>query len=256
MPTFIIFKNARVSTRITGADPKKLSEAVKKLAAEANAAGDAGAAGFGEASTNGDTWIGASLPKGYKDVTDTVDVKGLDLLNCDSDFGNARTLFDTRKPSAADGTKGKASEGQKDWVESDTDEQLMLYIPFQSTLKVHTLHLTSFLPSSSEDDDEAPMRPKTIQIYSNRAQVLGFEEAEDIPATQSITLGPRDWDAKTGTAKIELRFVKFQNVTSLVVFIVDGDGSGEKVRLDRLRIVGETGEKRALGKLEKIKDDE
>lgn len=255
MPTFIIFKNSHVSTRITGADPKKLSEAVKKLAAEANAT-DAGAACSGESSSSGDTWLGAGLPKGYRDVTDSVDVLGLDLLNCDRDFGSARTLFDTSKPSAQDDAKGKAKEGKKDWVESDTDEQLMLYIPFQSTLKVHSLHLTSLPPSSSDDEEEIPMRPKTIQIYSNRAHVLGFEEAEDIPATQSITLGPRDWDAKTGTAKIELRFVKFQNVTSLVVFVVDGDGDGEKVRLDRLRIIGETGEKRDPGKLEKVKDDD
>jgi hypothetical protein len=52
-----------------------------------------------------------------------------------------------------------------------------------------------------------------------------------------------------------LRFVKFQNVTSLVLFIVDGDGGGDKVRVDRLRIIGETGEKRNPGKLEKIEHD-
>lgn len=98
------------------------------------------------------------------------------------------------------------------------------------------------------------MRPKTIQIYSNRAHILGFEEADDIPATQSITLSAEDWDS-TGTATVSLRFVKFQNVTSLVVFVVDGDGDGDKVRLDRVRIIGETGEKRELGTLEKIGDE-
>lgn len=99
------------------------------------------------------------------------------------------------------------------------------------------------------------MRPQTIHIYTNRPHILGFEEAEDIPATQSITLSAKDWDA-TGTADIPLRFVKFQNVSSLVLFIVDGDGSGERVRVDRIRIIGETGEKRELGKLEKIGDEQ
>ena len=98
------------------------------------------------------------------------------------------------------------------------------------------------------------MRPKTIQIYSNRAHILGFEEADDIPATQSITLEAKDWD-ETGTATLSLRFVKFQNISSLVLFIVDGDGDGEKVRVDRVRIIGETGEKRDPGKLEKISDE-
>ena len=188
-------------------------------------------------------------------MTDQVEVRGLDLLNSAGECGTARTLFDNSKPSSLDSGKGKgkdASDGEekkKDWVESDTDEQLMLYIPFMSTLKVHTLQITSLPP---KDDDEAPMRPKTIQIYSNRAHVLGFDEAEDLPATQAITLDSRDWDEKTGTVKVELRFVKFQNVTSLVVFIVDGEGDGEKVRIDRVRIVGETGEKREKGKLEKV----
>ncbi len=98
------------------------------------------------------------------------------------------------------------------------------------------------------------MRPKTIQIYTNLPHILGFEEAEDVPPTQTITLAASGWDS-TGTANIALRFVKFQNVTSLVLFIVDGDGSSERVRLDRVRIIGEAGEKRDQGKLEKIDHD-
>jgi hypothetical protein len=130
----------------------------------------------------------------------------------------------------------------------------MLFIPFQSTLKVHSLHFTS-LPSSTDEDD-VTLRPKTVKIYKNRAQILGFDEADDSIATQEIELSSRDWDPKTGTAKAELRFVNFQNVTSLVIFVVDGDGNGDETRLDRVRIIGETGEKRDPGKLEKIGDDE
>jgi hypothetical protein len=143
-------------------------------------------------------------------------------------------------------------------VESDTDEQLMLFMPFQSTLKIHTLQITSCCPPSSSDgdDSEVPMRPRTLQLYSNRAHVLGFDEAESISATQEIVLRPEDWDAETQTAKVELRFVKFQNVTSLVLFVVDGEGDGEKVRIDRIRVVGESGEKRDMGKLEKIGEGE
>ena len=216
---------------------------MKKLSAEAESDG---ANGFGD-------WSAVNPPKGYSDITDQVDVRGLDLLNSASECGDARTLFKGSRPSGLDSGKGKgpaSGEGDmKDWVESDTDEQLMLYVPFMSTLKVHTLHITSLPP---KDDESVPMRPKTIQIYSNRAHVLGFDEAEDLPATQSITLNARDWDEKTGTAKVELRFVKFQNVTSLVIFVVDGEGDGEKVRIDRIRVVGESGEKRDLGKLEKV----
>jgi hypothetical protein len=144
---------------------------------------------------------------------------------------------------------------KKTWVESDTDEQLMLYVPFQSTLKIHSLHITSLPPAS--DDSEAPARPTKIKIYTNRAQILGFDDAEDVIATQEITLRESDWDSNTGTAKIELRFVKFQNVSSLVIFVVENDvEDSEKTRLDRIRVIGETGEKRDPGKLEKVGEDE
>ena len=252
----MVFKDQQVISTVRGADPRKLSEVVKKLAAEADTEGSGG---FGEAGSADSGWSGIPLPKGYDDVTDQVDVRGLDLLNSDSELGDARTLFSPSKPSALNSGKGKddssGGETEKDWVESDTDEQLMLFVPFQSTLKVHTLQITSLPPKDAHEDRiDIPMRPKTMHLYLNRPQILGFEEAEDISATQTIILHPQDWDSATGTAKVELRFVKFQKVSSLVMFISDGNGNGEKVRVDRIKIVGEKGEKRELGKLEKIGD--
>lgn len=253
MPTFMIFKNKEVVESVRGADPKKLQETVRKLVNEADSNG---ADGFSSSSSGaGATWLAFTPPKGYGDVTTEVDVRGLDLLNSDSEYGTARVLFHQGKPQSLGSAKGKGSEAEgKDWVESDTDAQLMLYVPFMSTMKVHSIYLTSLPPKAedSSEDEDVPMRPKTIQIYTNRANILGFDETEDVPATQSITLRSGDWDEKTGTARIDLRFVKFQNVKSLVIFVVDGDGDGEKTRIDRLRFLGETGEKREQGKLEKV----
>lgn len=73
--------------------------------------------------------------------------------------------------------------------------------------------------------------------------------------TQEVELSEADWNAN-GTANIPLRFVKFQKITSLVMFVVSGDGETEQVRLDRIRLIGETGEKREMGKLEKIGDEQ
>jgi hypothetical protein len=95
------------------------------------------------------------------------------------------------------------------------------------------------------------MRPRKIKLFSNRPHNLGFEEAEDMTATQIIELTEKDWN-KEGTASIPLRYVKFQNINSLVLFVVEGDGDGEKVRLDRIRLVGEAGQSREMGKLEKV----
>lgn len=251
MPTFLIFKAGRETKRIKGADPKGLDAAVKQLAQEASTA-DAGGEvgqGFGEGSGSGGRWTGATAPRGYGEVTESVDVQGLDFLNLEGDAGDKKAIFDPSKPSGLD-AKGKKTEGsRKDWIQSDTDEQLMLYIPFQSTLKLHSLQITS-IPG------EDSMRPRTLHLYSNRSHVLGFDEADDAPATQTIEIQESDWDSKAHTAKVELRFVKFQNISSVTIFVADGEGDEEKTRIDRLRLFGETGEKRAMGKLEKIGDEQ
>ena len=260
-PTFIIYKNNQQIRKYAGSNPQQLSEAIKTLAAEAENDGKGGS-GFpsasGSSGSGSGAWVGASLPRGYTDVTDSVDPRGLDLLNADSDFGAVKTLFETSPPSSLN--KGKsaatAADANKDWVESDVDNQLMLYVPFMANLKVHTIQITSCVSADASDDDEAPVRPKTIHVWTNRQHNLGFEEAEDIPATQTIELKPEDWDEQTQTAKLELRFVKFQNVYSLVLFVADAEGDSEKTRIDRIRFIGETGEKREIGKLEKIGHDD
>jgi hypothetical protein len=107
------------------------------------------------------------------------------------------------------------------------DEQLMIFILFQSAIGIHSIQITSLPPPTSEDDsdsldDEVPMRPRQIKLYANLSHNLSFETAEDFPTTQIAELGPHDWDDKTGTAQLQLRFVRFQNVNSLVMFIFDG----------------------------------
>ncbi len=139
----MIFKAGQVVEKVKGADPRKLQDVVKKLAAEAE--GGPSSSGFGGVTGGDSTWRIGHLPRGYNDVTDQVDVKGLELLNADSEFGTVRVLIYTGKPTGLQKGKVAASAG-KDWVESDTDEQLMLFMPFQSTLKVHTLQVSLHPP--------------------------------------------------------------------------------------------------------------
>ncbi|KAI0482279.1 PITH domain-containing protein [Xylariaceae sp. FL0804] len=258
LPTFIIFRDGAVAEKIQGADPNKLKSVVERLSADIM---DAGSSGGASSSGGGIAWRGAGLPRGYTDISDVIDVKGLELLNAEPEF-SVRTLLSKEKPSALN--KGKDAGDEKDWVESDTDQQLLLYMPFNSAVKLHTLQITSLPPSEASDDnddDEPPRRPLTIKLFTNRAHNLGFDEAEDTDPAQTIEIGKErgtEWNAD-GTANINLRFVRFQNISSLVLFIVDGDGdddvNSDKVRLDRIRLIGESGEKREMGKLEKIGDE-
>lgn len=137
LPTFIIFRSGKVLEKVQGADPRKLQAVVKKLVSEVQDA--QGQSGEASGSGSGPEWRGAELPRGYSDVTSQVEIQRCELLNFDSTAGGVRTLFDPSKPSAL-GANGTA----KDWVESDTDEQLMLFIPFQSMLKLHTLQVSPY----------------------------------------------------------------------------------------------------------------
>ncbi|KAI1819065.1 DUF1000-domain-containing protein [Xylaria intraflava] len=244
LPTFVLFRNGAVVQKVKGADPQGLQSLIEILQNDSKSGGEAG----NGSGSGGLAWRGADLPRGHTDISHAINVRGLELLNVDTDF-SVRTLFDGNKPASLD--KGRSTSDSKDWVESDTDEQLMLFIPFNTTIKLHTLQITSLPPTDNDDDDETPMRPKTIKLFVNRPHNLGFDEADDMDPTQTIEIGENDWNSN-GTANLPLRFVRFQNISTLVMFVVDGDGDGEKVRLDRVRLIGESGEKREMGKLEKV----
>lgn len=285
-PKVVAFSNGKALQTSKNADLSSLRDLLKLRGALAGAGGSgSGAGGGGESSGSAAArnWLGAALPRSYKDVSDQIELKRVELLNVDSEKGGVRVLFSPEKPSALSAGKGKDT-AQADWVESDTDEQLLLFMPFQSMLKLHTLQvrlvyrqicflffsffckwltyaaslyqITSLPPTGDDvDEDETPMRPKTIKLYSNRPHNLDFDQAESTDPTQEIEISTSDWNAE-GTANIPLRFVKFQNINSLVIFVESGDGSSEKVRLDRLRLIGDAGEKREMGKLEKIGDEQ
>lgn len=84
---------------------------------------------------------------------------------------------------------------------------------------------------------------------------MDFGEADDTEPTQVVELSPEDWNAE-GTANVNLRFVKFQRTSSVIVYVQQGDGDAETVRLDRVKLIGEAGAKREMGKLQKVGEDE
>ncbi|KAF3942053.1 Thioredoxin [Dactylella cylindrospora] len=246
MPTFVLYRNGAEADRVRGGEMQKLVGLVRNLLSES---------GGSAIASSSDSWTGGDIPKGYKNINSEVEVKGLDCMNWKSELGTIKSLFEATAPTsleAGGSAKGKGKDSDTDWMESDTDEQLMLFIPFQSTVKVFQLQITSLPPDS--DEDEAPKRPKTIKLFTNNAHILGFDEAEGREPIQTIELTEGDW--KDGTAVINTRFVKFQAVGTLTIFVVDAEDEGECVRIDRIRIIGESGEKKDPGKLEKVGEDQ
>lgn len=136
LPTFLLFRNGKVIQKVQGANPTELKAVIEKLASELESLAEG--SGSGSGSGSGPAWKGAEIPRGYSDVTSEIEIRGCELLNADDDAGPVRVLFESSKPSAL--TQGATSTA-KDWVQSGADDQLLLFIPFQSTIKLHTLQV-------------------------------------------------------------------------------------------------------------------
>lgn len=138
LPTFITFRDGKPIDKVKGADPNSLRNMVEKLAQEVQNVGSSnGGASSSAAGSSALAWRGAELPRGYTDVTDQIEVQRSELLNFDDEYGTVRVLLDSSKPGAL----GAGKKSEKDWVVSDTDEQLLLFTPFMSMVKLHTLQV-------------------------------------------------------------------------------------------------------------------
>jgi hypothetical protein len=76
--------------------------------------------------------------------------------------------------------------------------------------------------------------PTKIHLFVNRENI-GFEDAEDIEPTQTLHLTTED--LKESAEPIALKFVKYQRVKSLTLFIEDNQG-GETTALGMLKMFG------------------
>jgi len=112
---------------------------------------------------------------------------------------------------------------------SDMDEQLILHVAFNEFVKVHSIKLTEFARGL-----EAESNPTVVKIFANR-ESMGFEDCEDIDPTQVLEL--RAEDLKEGAKSLALKFVKFQRVHSLTIFVQENTG-GDVSALGGLKVFG------------------
>ena len=78
------------------------------------------------------------------------------------------------------------------------------------------------------------MNPTKVHLYVNREN-LGFEDCEDVDPTQVLHLSAAE--LKENADPILLKFVKFQRVRSITLFIEDNAG-GDVTALGGLKFLG------------------
>ena len=111
------------------------------------------------------------------------------------------------------------------YVRSDegSDPQIIMTFPFRQPVKLHHLAVRANLD---------PSAPVIIKLYINQS-ALSFSDTDSLPPVQELSL--TDVDFIRGT--VALRFVKFQRVTSLTVFVQSNRG-GDFSRINGLEFFG------------------
>jgi hypothetical protein len=125
------------------------------------------------------------------------------------------------------------------YLESDCDEQLILTILFSQQVKLHSIQLKALSLSHA---------PKTIRLFVNRIG-LSFDDVESIQETQRLDLTEESYEAA-----IPLRYVKFQNVNSLTLFIQDTIGEKDVTQLQQIVLLGSALQVTDMKDLKKVEE--
>ena len=105
-------------------------------------------------------------------------------------------------------------------VESDADEQLLISVRFKVKVKVHSM---------APADGRAP---KSLKLFVNKPS-MDCSDGESMVADQEIELS-----AEQLGERLELKFVKFQNVDRLTLFIHANQGAEDSTALSGIKLWG------------------
>ncbi|XP_071480233.1 thioredoxin-like protein 1 [Diadema antillarum] len=162
----------------------------------------------------------AGVP-GYIDLNSLIDKRHSECLNQSDDHVLEGCL--------------KKGEG---YLESDCDEQLMILLSFQQNVKLHSLRLLG--PKLNG--------PKEIKLFINLPNTMGFDQAERTSGTQELTITEEELAGEI----IPLRFVKFQNVSNVTVFVKNNQGDEETTRIDYLGFIGARTNTTNMGEFKRV----
>ncbi|XWS58329.1 hypothetical protein CRYUN_Cryun08bG0024600 [Craigia yunnanensis] len=169
----------------------------------------------------------AAIQRSQVDLLDFIDWSGVECLN----HSSSHSLSNALKQGY------REDEGLN--LESDADEQLLIYIPFTQVIKLHSVVI-----KGSEEEG-----PKTVKLFTNKEH-MGFSNVNDFPPSDTAVLSPDNLKGKP----VVLKYVKFQNVRSLTIFIEDNQSDSEITKVQKIALYGSTVETTDMKGLKKIEE--
>lgn len=207
LPTFLFFKNGLRVEEVKGVQAN-FEELIKRHSDTSSSSGTV-------------------VAGGYRDLSDSYDKQQIHCLN-ENRTHSIRNIID-----------------HTGYLMSDSDEQLMINIPFNQPVKIYSIRITSQDPKKA---------PKTIKLYTNRAS-FGFTDVDSVPCQQEIVLNETNIDATSQSGAVQLKFLKFQMVTYLSIFVENNQGDEDTTRIDDIKIFGIPESSSNMQDLKKTQED-
>ncbi|CAX44383.1 HSP70 interacting protein/thioredoxin chimera, putative [Candida dubliniensis CD36] len=242
VPTFVFIETGKEVDRIQGANPQALISKLQEFNTKAN-----GQKRRGNGTTTEELITQNSslkdikplIPENFEVLNATIDFSGYEVLNC-------LPLYKDSKAKHVVSLGGTDASADKSAVISDSDSQLLFYIPFLNISKIYSILVKvkstktykeveeNTLNVDSDDLDEI-QPPNLIKVWCNTQSILSFDEASaDANAPHVEKLSNNDEDQ---WFNIKFKFVRFQNVQNLTIF-VDGEDEDYHTVIEKIVIVG------------------
>lgn len=92
--------------------------------------------------------------------------------------------------------------------------------------------------------------PKTVKLFSNKEH-MGFSNVSDYPPSDTLELSPNHL---VENKPVPLKYVKFQNVRSLTIFIEGNQSESDVTKIHKIALYGTTVDTTNMKDLKKIEE--
>lgn len=210
-PCFLFFFNKKLIEKLETSTSESVTESILR--------------NVRHLSENGQMLDGSNLPQipGQAILTGFIDQRNCECLNDSVKFPFKNLL-----------------NNSETYTESDCDGQLLIFLGFIQSVKLHSLCFRS------PDLNYAPL---TIKIFLNLSNSVDFDWAERTKPITELKLSSRDFESSNVTP---LPFIKFQFVQSLTLFIKDNQGGKDTTQISFVGLFGSTNKSSSMEDFKRI----